>query len=195
MNTDGGNRVSVSDSDAPGGVDACDVGAVLITRASRRLRRELRPLAWMVLEEISLDALSQDGRLIAHTSARRLAEGLGIDPGTAAGALRALRRKGLLALERESGLAGRFGLAVYVVEIVEGLTVVLPDRAIPHMEVPDVGQPSMATSDAVAPVVANRTATPAKATGNAAPEQEAKHQDVCREALGQGALDFGLGTA
>ena len=80
----------------------------------------------MVLEEIALDAVSQDGRLIARTSARRLAEGLGIDPGTAAGTLRTLRHKGLLVLERESGLAGRFGLAVYVIESVDGLTVVPP---------------------------------------------------------------------
>jgi DNA-binding transcriptional ArsR family regulator len=174
-------------------------GAVLVSKASRRLRRELRPLTWMVLEEIALDAVSQDGRLIARTSARRLAEGLGIDPGIAAGALRALRRKGLVVLERESGLAGRFGLAVYVIESVDGLTVVSPGMAIPHMEAPHVGQPGMATPDAVAPVAAKRPTTPAAMSGHtavsAAPEQQAKHKDVCLDALGQGALDLGLGTA
>jgi DNA-binding transcriptional ArsR family regulator len=153
----------------------------------------------MVLEEIALDAVSQDGRLIARTSARRLAEGLGIDPGTVAGALRALRRKGLVVLERESGLAGRFGLAVYVIESVDGLIVVPPGTAIPRMEGPHMGQAGVAIPDAVAPVAAKRTTIPAAVNGHAAvsavPEQEAKHQDVCREALGQGAVDLGLGTA
>jgi DNA-binding transcriptional ArsR family regulator len=191
--------VSVTDSDVAGELGACGAGAVLISSASRRLRRELRPLAWMVLEEIALDAVSQDGRLIARTSARRLAEGLGIDPGTAAGALRALRSKGLVVLERESGLAGRFGLAVYVIESVDGLTVVSPGMATPHMDAPHMGQRGMAKRDAVASVPAKRTTTRAAVSGHtavsAAPEPPAKHQDVRREALGQGALDLGLGTA
>jgi hypothetical protein len=192
---------------APGVVGAS--GAVLVSRASSRLRRELRPLAWIVLEEIALDAVSEDGRLIARTSARRLAEGLGIDPGTAAGALRALRSKGLLVLERETGVAGRFGLAVYAIENVDGLIVVSPGMAIPHVEAPHMGQPDAATPDAatpdavapdaVAPVAAKRSTTPAAVSGHTAvsvvPEQEPKHKDVCREALGQGELDLGLGTA
>lgn len=54
-----------------------------------------------------------------------------MDPGTAAGALRVLRRKGLLLLEREHGPTGRFGLSVYVLGPLAGLTVRPPRVAEP----------------------------------------------------------------
>lgn len=106
-----------------------------MTAASRVLRRRLRPLAWVALEEVALDAIAEDGRLIVRTSARRVAERLGVDPGAAAGALRDLRRNGLLALEGEHRSAARFGLSVYVLGSVIGLTVVAPTTAAaPDME-------------------------------------------------------------
>ena len=183
------------DSDASGQVDASSGTAVLVSRSSRRLRRELRPLVWMVLEEVALDAVVADGRLIARTSARRLAEGLGLDPGTAAGALRALREKGVLALERESGVSGRFGLAVYVLQRLEGLAVVTPHDAMPGVKEPHVDQPHLVKSNRVDAVEAkengagtnNATAVGATLAGQAAP------RGVRREAVGQGALDLGLG--
>ena len=165
---------------------------MLVSRASRRLRRELRPLVWMVLEEIALDAVVADGRLIARTSARRLAEELGIDPGTAAGALRCLREKGVLALERESGVSGRFGLAVYVLQRLDGLAVLTPRDGMPGVEVPQVDRPPMATSDritAVAPAVEATYAAGAGATSVG----QGKARGVRRESVGQGALDLGLG--
>jgi hypothetical protein len=75
--------------------------AVVVTVALRPLRRRLHPLAWMVFEEIALDAVTEDGRLVAGTSARRVAELLGVDPSTAAAALRVRRDQGLVGLERE----------------------------------------------------------------------------------------------
>jgi len=48
--------------------------------------REIETLLTGRGEEVALEAVVVDGRLIARTSARRLAEGLGIDPGTAASA-------------------------------------------------------------------------------------------------------------
>jgi DNA-binding transcriptional ArsR family regulator len=119
--------------------DRPDDAAVVVSAASRALRRRLRPLAWVTLEEVALDAVDEDGRLVARTSARQVAERLGVDPGTAAGALRALRRKGLLALEREQGSAGRFGLSVYVLGSVAGLTVLTPGAKTPHMSSPPWG--------------------------------------------------------
>ncbi|MGH9106077.1 MAG: hypothetical protein ACRDZX_09605 [Acidimicrobiales bacterium] len=55
--------------------------AVVVSAASRALRRQLRPLVWVALEEVALDALAEDGQLVARTSARQVAERLGVDPG------------------------------------------------------------------------------------------------------------------
>lgn len=74
----------------------------------------LRPMAWVVLEAVALDATVEKEGLIAHTSARQLAQLLGLDPGTAAAALRLLRQRGLLELRRTGGERGRFGLSAYV---------------------------------------------------------------------------------
>ncbi len=65
--------------------------AVLLSAESRPLRRALRPLAWMILEEVALDALFEDDRLVARTSARQIADRLGVDPTTAVA--KALRRR------------------------------------------------------------------------------------------------------
>jgi hypothetical protein len=104
-------------------LDSLSEAVVVISVASRPLRRQLRPLVWVILEEVALEAVTEGRRLVARTSARQVAERLGVDPGTAAGALRVLRRKGLLFLEREHGPAGRFGLSAYVLGPLTGLTV------------------------------------------------------------------------
>ena len=114
---------------------------LVVSSASRILRRELRALAWVTLEEVALDAAMQGGRLVARTSARQMAERLGVDPGAAAGALRSLRDGGLLRLEREQGQAGRFGLSVYVLGPVCGLRVVGPCADDPYVVSPDAGRP------------------------------------------------------
>lgn len=122
--------------------------AVVITAASRTLRRRLRPLAWVTLEEVALDAVTEGGRLVARTSARRVAKRLGVEPGTAANALRALRREGLVMLEREQGPAGRFGLSVYVLGSIPGLTVVRP-----FLVTPCPASPRPVTADPAPPCV------------------------------------------
>jgi hypothetical protein len=101
----------------------------------------------MVLEEVALDAVVEDGRLVARTSARRLAEQLGIDPGTAANALGQLRRRGLLNLERESGPAGRFGLAVCVLGDIDGLMMIAPSAVGPHVAGPRMERPCGVDAD------------------------------------------------
>ena len=113
----------------------------MVSSASRILRRQLRALAWVTLEEVALDAAMHGGRLVARTSARQVAERLGVDPGTAAGALRSLREGGLLHLEREQGQARRFGLSVYVLGPVCGLRVVGPGADDPYVVSPDAGRP------------------------------------------------------
>ena len=122
---------------------------MVMSAECRPLRRRLRPLAWLALEEVALDAVLEDGRLVARTSARRVAELLRVDPGTAAAALRALRQEGVLALEREKGTAGRFGLSVYVLRPIAGLYVLVPGGNGPAMAVTSLGPTDVAT-----PVVA-----------------------------------------
>ncbi|HUP69185.1 MAG TPA: hypothetical protein VM142_05150 [Acidimicrobiales bacterium] len=81
----------------------------------RELKRQLGPMAWGVLEDVALDAVADDdGRLVATTSTRRIAENLGLAPGTAGRALSRLRQLGLVRLVRQSGDGGRFGLSGYV---------------------------------------------------------------------------------
>jgi hypothetical protein len=110
--------------------------AVVVSAASRALRRSLRPLVWVTLEEVALDAAVEDGKLVARTSARQVAERLGLDAISAAGALRLLRQRGLLALERENGPAGRFGLSVYMLSDTPGLSVLPPCATGPCTESP-----------------------------------------------------------
>jgi hypothetical protein len=97
---------------------------IVVSGKTASVRRKLRPVEWMVLEEVALSAVNEGGRLLSRISARQVAERLGVDPGTAAGALRTLRNRGLVVLEREQGAAGRFGLSIYLLGAVSGLTVV-----------------------------------------------------------------------
>jgi hypothetical protein len=127
--------------------------AVLLSSDCRALRRALRPLVWVTLEEVALDAVVEDGRLVARTSARQVAERLAIDAGTAATALRVLRERGLVSSSREKGPAGRFGLSVYQLSPVAGLSVVQPRTAEPLMVSPSVVQPAMAGAATAPPQV------------------------------------------
>lgn len=121
---------------APGRVETVErlepVGLVL-TAECRELRRALSPMAWTVLEEVVLDAVVVGGRIVAATSARRIAAQLELDVSTAAKALRVLRNCHVLDLERQSGPAGRFGLASYAVIGAPGVRLVRPRGDAPHM--------------------------------------------------------------
>lgn len=129
--------------------ESIDGAVLVVSAASRALCRQMRPLAWVILEEIALDAVAEDGRLVARTSARQVADRLGVDPGTAAGALRDLQLLGVLELEREHGPAGRFGLSVYVLGSTAGLTVVRPSAAAPCVASPCVETPKVDESGRV----------------------------------------------
>ena len=106
------------------GSDRAEERSLLVTPASRTLRRQLRALTWVTLEEVALDAVSEDGQLVARTSARQVAEHLRVDPLAVAGALKVLRDPGSIRLEPDQGPARRFGLWVYVLGRLPGLTVV-----------------------------------------------------------------------
>jgi hypothetical protein len=101
--------------------------AVVLSDGCRLLRRQLSALAWVILEQVALDAVLDEGRLLARTSAGQIAEELAVNQGTAARALRMLRQKGLLVLHRDARQAGRFGKSVYELNPVAGLKIKAPD--------------------------------------------------------------------
>jgi DNA-binding IclR family transcriptional regulator len=112
------NRLAVIAAPLPDGV--------LVHDTAIDLRRSLRPVAWVVLEELALAAVELDGELMAAASARSVAARLGLDPASAASALRTLRDRGLVELTRASGPAGRFGLSVYHLHRLPGVDVIAP---------------------------------------------------------------------
>ncbi len=85
------------------GVSAEGAG-LWLSPASRELRRALRPIEWVVLEDVALDARPDaTGLLVAPTSARVVAEHLGLTPGAVARALARLRSAGILTHARQAG--------------------------------------------------------------------------------------------
>ncbi len=108
--------------------DAAVEGIVVRPRA-RSVMRALTPAAWLVLQDVAIDGGWRDGLLVAATSARLVAEHLRIDPGTAASALLALRRHGLVALAQAPGADRRFGLAGYTLQLPDGLEMLSTEMA------------------------------------------------------------------
>jgi len=105
--------------------DGFEESQLLVSAASRALRQQLRALTWVTLEDVALDAVAEDGQLVARTSARQVAEHLRVDPLAVARSLKVLRDRGLVRLEPDRAAIGRrFGLWVYVLGSVPGLTVV-----------------------------------------------------------------------
>jgi hypothetical protein len=122
---------------ALGGVDR----GIIVRPDARSVMRVHRPVVWLVLQDVALDAEWREGRLVAPTSARLVAEHLQLDPGTVASALRTLRATGLVELAQTSGPAGRFGLAIYTVHLPEGIEALTPSLVAPHPEIPHAVQP------------------------------------------------------
>ena len=122
-------------------------GLVVWARA-RDLFKTFRPLMWVVLQDVVLDAEWDDSRLVAATSARRVAEHLHIDPGSAVAAIRSLRNLGIVELCQTSGAAGRFGLAAYTLHLPPGVEVLPPRTGTPQAETPHTEKPCTENSHA-----------------------------------------------
>ena len=122
----------------------------MVSTASRSLRRKLRPLPWLVLEEVALTAVEDGGRWVAHTSARQVADQVGVDPGTAAGALRSC---GIVAYSgwsaRRAELAAS-GSRSTCLGSIAGLTLVKPSEAERHLALPSLDETDIAKPHAAA---------------------------------------------
>lgn len=164
---------------------------VLVSGASRPLRRSLTPLEWVVLEDVALDATDDgDGRLLTATSARQVAEHLGVSPGSAAKALGRLRSLGLVTHDRQPGPAGRFGLSIYRlvpppgVEVVgrSGSTSALPRTGAPRGEPPGTESPRAAKAHMAAEVQprtrADAATRPTRSVRRPGPVQDHQQLDL-----------------
>ena len=159
---------------------------VVVWLHARDLLRTFRPQMWVVLQDLALDAEWRDGRLVASSSARLVAEHLHIDPGTAAAALRALRDRGVAELCQTSGAAGRFGLASYTLRLPPGLEMIFPPQPgtprgdKPHTEQPLAGKPCV-----------EQSCTEQSRTGPAA--RPRRRRTASNREWSQGTLDLGIG--
>jgi DNA-binding transcriptional ArsR family regulator len=86
--------------------------------SSRAVKRSVGPTAWVILEDIALDAtLDGEGRLVAETNVRRLAANLRLSPNTVTKHLGRLREHGFVLHEEGRGeVDGRFEVSRYVLD-------------------------------------------------------------------------------
>ena len=124
-----------------------------------------------------------------------MADLLQVDPGSAARAMRVLREHGLVMLEREKGPAGRFGLSVYVLGKVAGLTVlgpgaVEPRPADPWLEEPEGVKPHTAAAGAEKPSADGPYgATPTTALPHRATEPASQESGLRPQAMASAQAD------
>lgn len=102
---------------------------LVLTSASRALRRSVGPTAWVVLEALTADAVRDGDALVVMTSVRRLADALGLGRDAAAGAVQALAFAGRIRVESTRNRSGRFTTSRYVVLPVGALRRADDDRA------------------------------------------------------------------
>ena len=170
---------------------------VVVWSHGRDLLRVFRPQAWVVLQDLAFDAEWRDGRLVASSSARLVAEHLRIDPGTAAAALRTLRDRGVVELTQSSGAGGRFGLAAYTLLLPPGLEVLSPRR-----DEPRTARPRTEIADTVGSVLhdpcvetAHTVTSSRKATTPEAPARPRRRRAASSGEWPQGVLDLGTGES
>ena len=125
--------------------------------SSRLVKKAVGLAAWGVLEEIAIDAtLDTEGRLVAETNVRRIADNLGLNKDTVTKYLRRLREYGFVLQEetRDDG-SGRYETCRYVLDpsaCVERFTHTPSKRDVeviePCPKTPDMAAPDMVFSDA-----------------------------------------------
>lgn len=171
---------------------------VIVWSHARDLIHVFRPQVWVVLQDLALDAEWHDGRLVASSSARLVAEHLQIDPGTAATALRTSRDRGVAELCRTSGAAGRFGLAVYTLRLPPGLEVLSPRVNSPRAERPCTDIPDTVNPLMEEPCTGTAsTVTPSRkvTTSEDTPARPRRRREASPGHWSQGTLDLGTGDS
>ena len=168
-----------------------DVGrGVVVWSHARDLLRTFRPQMWVVLQDLALEAQWRDGRRVASSSARLVAEHLHIDPGTAAAALRALRERGVAELCQTSGAAGRFGLASYTLQLPRGLEIVPPPLGTPYAGKPHTDKPHTDNKPVTHKPHAESGTRQARTYPAARPAPPARRRATSKWEWSQGTLDL-----
>ncbi|HEY3486305.1 MAG TPA: helix-turn-helix domain-containing protein [Ilumatobacteraceae bacterium] len=90
---------------------------VVIGPRAARLRRELGPSGWVVLEELLACSAGPVGDCRADVSVRSLAAGLGLSKDTVARALSRLRRAGLVSPSQSRSASGGFACGSYTIAV------------------------------------------------------------------------------
>jgi hypothetical protein len=157
---------------------------IIIRPDARELIRTMRPVVWLVLQDVAIDADLHTDVLRAPTSARRVAAHLGIEPGTAASALRVLRERRFLDLRQASESDGRFGLATYTVSLPAGVELFPAGRTIAP------AHPCVASPDTVGPHTVERITGPGTPPRNEVTRPAGTRRSTAPR-VEQGRLDLG----
>jgi hypothetical protein len=124
--------------------------------SSRAVKRAVGPTAWAILEDIALDAdLDEQGRLVARTDVRRIADNLGINKNTVSKYLGKLREHGFV-FSKQDNSSGTFGGSLYILDpsaCIERFT--LTPTEPPRRRRPRPGNPRPKVWDTVASVSQN----------------------------------------
>lgn len=91
---------------------------LVLTDQALAVRVRLEPTAWIVLEELAIQATHVDGQAVAEQSARTIAESVGRSKDAVARALRTLLGQELIERgESRHGFSGRFTGMHYLVDL------------------------------------------------------------------------------
>jgi DNA-binding transcriptional ArsR family regulator len=96
---------------------------LVVGPASVRLRRELGPTTWVVLEELLARSDGTADSCSASVSVRSLASELGLAKDTVARALSRLRRAGIVSACQTRSTSGAFAAGSYLIAVPETLTI------------------------------------------------------------------------
>ncbi|MGH9030525.1 MAG: hypothetical protein ACRDZV_00215 [Acidimicrobiia bacterium] len=106
------------------------MSALHIDARCQQLRRDVGPVAWLVLEELALDARSDGDALFVPTSVRELAAAVSLNKDTVARAVAVLVRLGVVE-HHQPASGGRFGAGCYRLTLPAGLDVIRDDTTVP----------------------------------------------------------------
>lgn len=107
------------------------MSALHIDERARQFRREAGPVAWLVLEELTLDAGRDGDVLVVPTSVRELAAAVSLNKDTVARAVAVLVRLGVVE-HHQPASGGRFGAGCYRLTLPEGLDLRHDDTSAPR---------------------------------------------------------------
>jgi hypothetical protein len=148
---------------------------VLVTAGARKRCRAVGATAWAVLCDVTLDAEADaEGRLVAATNVRRIADHLGISKDTAARALARLGHAGLVGRGSARSESGRFVASTYVVRLGTSGIILLAGPSFPEDPCPLLADTDATPGNGdTSPSARRRSLRPASSRRRRAPAEQA----------------------